>query len=200
MVLKVLSKYYWRFIFFIAANIFFVTLNAQNFEMRLLLNINNNDNKNFTNVMKGFSISMMPISLATPVAIFYDEHKSKSKPDTWNAVGAIVSTGIITQMIKSTVKRPRPFQTYPTIIKRSHAGGYSFPSGHTSLSFCAATTLALHYKKWEVAVPAFAWAATVAYSRMQLGVHYPSDVLAGMAIGILAPVAVWKISERVRRK
>jgi membrane-associated phospholipid phosphatase len=197
---KVLSIYYWHFIFFIAANVFFLAANAQNFEMRLLIKINKNDNKNFTNVMKGFSVSMMPVSLSTPVAIFYEERKNKSKPNTWNAVGAIVTTGIVTQILKSTVKRPRPFQTYPTIIKRSDAGGYSFPSGHSSLSFCAATTLALHYKKWEVAVPAFAWAATVAYSRMQLGVHYPTDVLAGIAIGILAPVAVWKISDRVRRK
>lgn len=197
----VLSKFRLLFLFFFAAiNFFAVLLHAQNFEMRLLLQINQAGNKNFTNVMKGFSITMIPISLATPAVIFYDERNSKSKPHTWNAVGAIVTTGIITQIIKSTVKRPRPFETYSTITKRAHADGYSFPSGHTSLSFCAATTLALHYKKWEVAVPAFAWAATVAYSRMHLGVHYPTDVLAGMAIGILAPVAVWKISEKARRK
>ena len=50
-------------------------------------------------------------------------------------------------------------------------------------AFATATTLTLECKKWYVAVPAYAWAAGVGYSRMYLGEHYPSDVIAGAVVG-----------------
>jgi undecaprenyl-diphosphatase len=43
--------------------------------------------------------------------------------------------------------------------------------------------LSIHFKKWYVIVPAYAWATSVGYSRMYLGEHYPTDVLVGAAIG-----------------
>jgi membrane-associated phospholipid phosphatase len=51
------------------------------------------------------------------------------------------------------------------------------------MAFATATSLSLAYPKWYVIVPSFAYAGTVAYSRMHLGVHYPSDVAAGAVIG-----------------
>jgi undecaprenyl-diphosphatase len=57
------------------------------------------------------------------------------------------------------------------------------PSGHTSFSFTTATSVYLMYPKWYVALPAFAWATSVGYSRMYLGLHYPSDVLMGAVVG-----------------
>jgi undecaprenyl-diphosphatase len=59
----------------------------------------------------------------------------------------------------------------------------SFPSGHTSSAFNTATFICLTYPKWYVIAPAALWATSVAYSRMYLGVHYPSDVLAGAVLG-----------------
>lgn len=49
--------------------------------------------------------------------------------------------------------------------------------------FALATSLSLSYPKWYIIVPSYAWAGSVGYSRMDLGVHYPSDVLAGAVIG-----------------
>ncbi|HEY5585070.1 MAG TPA: phosphatase PAP2 family protein [Ruminiclostridium sp.] len=65
---------------------------------------------------------------------------------------------------------------------------YSFPSGHTTAVFAIATTLALNIP--ILAVVCFPIALIVAISRLYLGVHYPSDVLAGMAIAILSSVVV----------
>ena len=62
--------------------------------------------------------------------------------------------------------------------------GRSFPSGHTSLAFSTAASLSIQFNKWYVTLPAYLWAGSVAYSRMYLGVHYPTDVLGGAAVGI----------------
>jgi membrane-associated phospholipid phosphatase len=100
------------------------------------------------------------------------------------ALNIVVSTAI-SEALKKTINRERPADRYPKeIFVNGAVHGESFPSGHTSLAFATATTLALDYKKWYIVVPAYLWAGSVGYSRMYLGKHYPGDVLAGAAIGI----------------
>jgi membrane-associated phospholipid phosphatase len=102
------------------------------------------------------------------------------------AAGTAITYGIALGL-KYTVKRDRPFITYPEDISNKsghdYTESYSFPSGHTSTAFATATGLSLQYPKWYVIAPSYAYAGTVAYSRMHLGVHYPSDVLVGALIG-----------------
>jgi membrane-associated phospholipid phosphatase len=102
------------------------------------------------------------------------------------AAGTAVAYGV-TLGLKHTVKRERPFLTYPDdIVNKSGidwSDSYSFPSGHSTMAFATATALSLEYPKWYVIVPSYAYAGTIAYSRMHLGVHYPSDVLTGAIIG-----------------
>lgn len=101
------------------------------------------------------------------------------------AAGSVVNIGI-TYALKYTVRRDRPFETYPDIVNKTgqpYDKDPSFPSGHTSSAFAAATGLSLTYPEWYVIAPSYLYAGTVAYSRMHLGVHYPSDVLAGALIG-----------------
>jgi len=98
-------------------------------------------------------------------------------------------SGIIGEVLKYTIKEVRPSVRYPGVIfTNSDTKDPSFPSGHTLVAFATAASLALEYKKWYVTGPAFLWAGSVAYSRMYLGKHYPSDVLAGTVIGILSGV------------
>jgi membrane-associated phospholipid phosphatase len=99
-----------------------------------------------------------------------------------NLTSTIISSGI-TAAMKYSINRDRPFITYPDIVQKSPAGSPSFPSGHTSIAFSAATSLSLSYPKWYIIVPAFTWAGIVGYSRMHLGVHYPSDVIVGAMVG-----------------
>jgi len=68
---------------------------------------------------------------------------------------------------------------------RPEGGGYSFPSGHTAVSFASATVLQQEFG-WKVGVPAYAVASYVAASRVQMKRHYLSDVTFGAALGIVA--------------
>lgn len=98
------------------------------------------------------------------------------------ASSTAISFGVML-LLKHIVKRPRPFIQNVNIVPVYRAGSTSFPSGHTSTAFSTATALSMAYPKWYVIAPAFFWAGSTAYSRMYLGVHYPTDVAAGAAIG-----------------
>lgn len=90
---------------------------------------------------------------------------------------------IITYSLKSLLSRERPYKileglnTFDIILK-----DHSFPSGHTSATFAIATTVALNIPKLSIIV--FGIASLIGISRIYLGVHYPTDVVAGMILGI----------------
>lgn len=140
-----------------------------------------------TRIMQGFSNSAGIISLCVPAGVFLAGEINGRKDVRQKALyigESIVVSSLFTWALKYSINRPRPFQKYPDLIKpASNGGSPSFPSGHTSQTFSTATALTLAFPKWYVAVPAFGWAGVVSYSRMYLGVHYPTDVAAGAIVG-----------------
>ena len=116
-----------------------------------------------------------------------------------NAGASVINLGITTAL-KYTINRSRPFETYPDIIKKADAGSPSFPSGHTSGAFATATALSLAYPEWYVIIPSFTYAGAVGYSRMYLGVHYPSDVLAGAILGAGSAYLTFKVNQMLRKR
>jgi membrane-associated phospholipid phosphatase len=94
----------------------------------------------------------------------------------------VITMGV-TLLLKQLIKRRRPFVQNLKIVAVYTAGSTSFPSGHASSSFATATALSSAYPKWYVIAPAMLWAGSVSYSRMYLGVHYPTDVAAGAILG-----------------
>lgn len=98
-------------------------------------------------------------------------------------IAALLLTTIIGEVIlKHLIARPRPFVQYPSIHPLiSEPSSFSFPSGHTGSSFAAAVVIARNLKK--AALPALILAAAIAFSRLYVMVHYPSDILAGIILG-----------------
>lgn len=89
------------------------------------------------------------------------------------------------QILKNVLARPRPFDQMEQIqVLIAKPTDYSFPSGHTASSFAAAGTFYYYgNRKWGVA--ALVLAGLIGFSRLYLGVHYPSDVIAGVIVGSL---------------
>lgn len=98
----------------------------------------------------------------------------------------IFTSLLINNTIKGLVQRPRPFTVDTTYdpVRRETATGFSFPSGHTQNASTMYTSLALIFKKKWAYIVFPIIIVLVAYSRIHLGVHYPTDVIVGGILGV----------------
>lgn len=176
---------------------------SQNFDIDLLRTINLNRDRRLDNTFKVITNSVTPIMIGTPVILYGLSMTTKDSLMRQNFfyVGiTLISVAAVTTAIKYSTNRPRPFTTYPDLEKETSAGSPSFPSGHTSNAFALATSVSLAFPKWYIIVPSYLWAGLVAYSRMDLGVHYPSDVLAGALIGAGTAYLCYKGQQWLHKK
>lgn len=178
-------------------------IRAQNAEIDLLRRINVNRKTSLDHTFKGISDSATPVSLIVPLGILTTAIVSKNQELRNKGLvlsASIISASVLSYSLKHVIQRERPFVTYPELQKLDAAASPSFPSGHTSTAFSAATSLSLAFPKWYVIVPAYIWAGGVGYSRMHLGVHYPSDVLAGAITGTGAALLCNYINKKILAK
>jgi len=129
------------------------------------------------------AVVMMIVAVAA-LFLVLTEHKYSAILLLASTAGGIVLDGVL----KLGFNRPRPTVFVPEV----HVVSSSFPSGHamssaivyTTVAFLAARLHKREWARWLVMIVAFIVIAAISFSRLYLGVHYPSDVLAGIAIGL----------------
>ncbi len=162
-------------------------LSAQNWDINTLHRINSWDGKFIRNYNKVMSRSEPYIAVGVPVVMAiaaWTKHDKDLLKDAVYVGTSVAGAFALSYGIKYLVDRERPYDKYPDRVHAySHENSPSFPSGHTATAFALATSLCIKYPKWYVIAPSALWACSVGVSRMNEGVHYPSDVIAGAAIG-----------------
>ena len=160
-------------------------LPAQNWDINTVKTIND---WNIHDLSRGISHSGVILPVGVPTAMGVYALIKKDQPLLKEAIyigTSVIEALGITMAMKYTFDRQRPYQKYPDLIHPvSTEPDPSFPSGHTAAAFSLATSLSITYPKWYVIAPSAVWACGVGLSRINQGVHYPSDVLTGAAIGV----------------
>lgn len=112
-------------------------------------------------------------------------------------VSVIVARLVVTEFIRFLYHRSRPFIDHQlhTLISENR---WSFPSGHSAFFFAMAAAIYLYNKKWGAGF--FIAAILMNISRVIAGVHYPSDILGGLIVGILTAYVVFYFVESKKIK
>ncbi|MEI7510065.1 MAG: phosphatase PAP2 family protein [Flavobacterium sp.] len=176
---------------------------AQNFDINTLRDINLKRDKSLDGTLIFVTNNASLVNLSTPLIIYSVGYINKDTDLKKKGIflgETYLVNAFITIAMKSAINRDRPYVTYPDIDKQAEAGNSSFPSGHTSEAFCTATSLSIAFPKWYIIAPSFAWAGVVGYSRMDLGVHYPTDVIAGAIVGSGTAYLCYKLNHWINKK
>ncbi|MCR5202985.1 MAG: phosphatase PAP2 family protein [Lachnospiraceae bacterium] len=111
------------------------------------------------------------------------------------SIGLLLQLIFINGILKNVVRRPRPYDEIDLLTSLiGKMPDSSFPSGHTTASFLSATIIYMCMKDKRYGIMAYIIAILIALSRLYLGVHYPSDVIAGVIFGVIIGFVVSKIA------
>lgn len=176
-------------------------LHSQNLDTRIFRSINDHHTKFSDDFFYFQTNSVKPVAIATPLGFLATGliRKDRKAEDTGVLLiaASILNYGI-TYGMKNAVNRKRPYDALPNVhTVGSTERSASFPSGHTSSAFMVATMVSLNYPKWYVIVPCYLWAGLAGYSRMAIGMHYPSDVLMGAVVGAGSAYLIYRLRKPI---
>jgi undecaprenyl-diphosphatase len=144
------------------------------------------------------SEALFVVTLAVVFLVAYGQRYMAWRRAT---VAAVLSAGLglaVAKVISELVDRARPFvaDAHGVHLFSAHAADAGFPSDHATAAFAVATAIVLRKRGWGVF--ALLAATLLAVGRVAIGVHYPSDVLAGAALGAAAALVLWAAPIRAR--
>lgn len=167
---------------------FLLTLDTQIFQL-INLSYHNIILNNLAVIVSYFG-TLGVIALILLLFLFFDKRKGK-KIAILLLIGAVLSV-IFVWSIKYSILRPRPYTVIPNVVLLGIESDSSFPSGHSVNSAYMAYILAKECNnKYFLIIPIL-----VGLSRIYMGVHYPSDVLCGILLGILIAIISEYIFDR----
>lgn len=173
-------------------------LGTLNWDGRIVYECNSIKSEGLKEVSRFISDGARTIYIGTPIALYtygvlasaIDEPSAANRYAAETGLQAsttLVMAYAIAVAAKNIVNRERPYVAHPDLIVngegRVDTHMNSFPSGHSTGTAAIATTMILRYPTWYVIAPSVGYALWMGFSRMNLGVHYFTDVLTGYAIG-----------------
>ena len=170
----------------------------------LLIRINLAQPTLATRLLEGADAASYPIFYGIPAASL-GASLAGLDGAPWESTAQIAATFLIAAggalTLKKVFGRPRPYTRYSTIIPRTEVAIVglgredhdAFPSGHATMAFALATTLAQQSDAPVLGALAYGWAGTTAVARLRMGVHYPSDIVAGAVLGTVIGFVVTEI-------
>ncbi|MEK6987705.1 MAG: phosphatase PAP2 family protein [Candidatus Thermoplasmatota archaeon] len=146
-------------------------------------------------LMSLFSAIALPYILPLlAIPLWWKRHRELA----FDLLVLLVVVILVTEVLKYAIGRQRPCDVLANVTPNACAtvGDPSLPSGHASRIFAVAALLSLRFK-WGVRLGSFGVAILTGLSRVYLGVHWPSDVLAGAVLGIALAVALVVFAKKV---
>lgn len=126
--------------------------------------------------------------------------KNTRKIGIMSAIAIIFATTFNNVILKGIFERTRPYEVVTGLnCVIENMKSFSFPSGHTSSSFAMGTILYTQLPR-KYGIPALILAGLIAFSRMYLGVHYPTDIIGGMLTGIVSALIVIFVYKKLKKK
>ncbi|MDY6769027.1 MAG: phosphatase PAP2 family protein [Candidatus Nanohaloarchaea archaeon] len=132
-------------------------------------------------------------SVTVAALVIYTLYHFGLRQEAVLSLAATVLAGLTALAGKTLISRPRPSVIDPLITTGVHTA--AFPSGHTTLAFALATVLEQELDGANYYL--YGLAAVVGVSRLYLGLHYPGDVVAGAAVGVVSGLLVHRYREHL---
>lgn len=176
----------------------------ENIDVKLFRTINSNRSKLLSEFIFLSDRSVMPNAIAAPLGLFTISRINKNYYDENSAIlmGGSEALAIgVSYGIKQLIQKDRPHKKLKNIfcdLENSPTDRYSFPSIHSATAFSMATSLTLRYNdKPFMIAGVYTYALLISYGRVYLGVHYPSDVLTGAAIGAGSSILMYSLRKEI---
>lgn len=188
-----------------AQNIDTSKIDPDNIDVKLFRVLNDSRTEALDKIISISDISVLPAAIVTPITLFT---VSRINEDTYDENSAVlltfseITSFTATFAMKNIVKRKRPFAVLKNVNHTEKderiLDRYSFPSGHSSMTFSLATSLTLRYPDKPVLIAGlYSYAVVVSLGRIYLGNHYPSDVLAGMLVGSGSAILIYSLRSEI---
>lgn len=171
----------------------------KNWDTELLLYINSRHSDTLDTIMWNASerFTWVPLYIIFAYFIIQRQGKRSWLPIICVILAVVISDQASSHLVKNIVLRYRPshnllLQGRLHFVNDYTGGLYGFASSHASNTTTFAVFMILLFRKWIVTLFLILWVLLVCYSRIYLGVHYPSDIAGGMCIGVIsASILYW---------